>query len=171
MSEPPERLAVGRVTRAHGVHGEVAVLPLSEVEGRFSPDATVWVGERGDRSLVVRAVRPHRGRLLVTFERVLDRDAAEALAGEYLFVPATAAPELAEGSYWPHELIGCAVVTDDGRELGAVREIVHTPANDVWIAAGDAGETLVPALRDVVHSVDVEGRRIVVATVPGLTVP
>jgi 16S rRNA processing protein RimM len=168
-AERPRWVAVGRVTRAHGVKGEVAVLPLSEVEARFAPGSRVFVGEGEDRPLTVRRARPHRGRLLVFFEEVRSRTVAEELRGQYLFVPAEWAPALPEGTFWAHELVGCEVTTEAGRSLGRIREVIHTPANDVWVAEGERGEVLVPAIRDVVASVDVAARRVVVREVPGLT--
>ena len=63
------------------------------------------------------------------------------------------------------------MVTTEGRAIGSVREVIHTPANDVWVTQGDQGEVLIPALKDVVESVDVAGRRIVVRDVEGLTGP
>jgi 16S rRNA processing protein RimM len=163
-------VAVGRVTRAHGVRGEVAVLNLSEVGARFEPGAHVWAGESGSRRLTVAAARPHRDRLLVRFDEVPDRTSAEALSGLYLFVPAESSPDLPEGAFWPHQLIGASVVTESGRDLGTVAEIVRTPANDVWVARRGADESLIPALRDVVASVDVAAGRVVVREIPGLTV-
>ena len=59
--------------------------------------------------------------------------------------------------------------TREGRTLGRIREIVRTPANDVWVAEGAGGQVLIPALKDVVESVDVVSRRVVVREVPGLT--
>ena len=171
MSRRPEWIAVGRITRAHGVKGEVAVLPLSEVSSRFDPGAVVYMDESEQSPLEVRAVRQHRDRLLVEFEGVLDRTQAEALHGRYLFVQASTAPDLPEGEFWTHQLVGAEVVTEGGLSLGTIREIIHTQANDVWVAQGDAGEVLVPALKDVVASVDVEGERVVVREIPGLTAP
>jgi 16S rRNA processing protein RimM len=171
MSLPPRWVAVGRITRAHGVHGEVAILPLSIVESRYHPGSQLFLGESGERSLTVASARPHRGRLLVAFDGVGDRARAEELQGEYLFVPAEAAPELPEGEYWPHQLVGCSVVTDRGRVLGQIREVIHTPANDVWMATSGSSDVLIPALKEVVESVDVESRRIVVREIEGLTVP
>jgi 16S rRNA processing protein RimM len=163
-------VVVGRVSRAHGVKGEVAVLPLTEVEDRFKPGSVVYLQE--GTPLTVADARPHRGRLLVTFEGVGDRDAAERLTGRDLVVPESQSPPLPEGSYWDHQLVGCEVLTESGRLLGELREVIHTPANDVWSAVDAEGaETLVPAIADVVASVDVGGRRVVVREVPGLTAP
>ena len=172
MSDRPRYIAVGRIARAHGVRGEVAVLPLTQVGSRFERGSRLLASEGEDRPMVVSSSRPHRDRMLVFFEGIKDRDAAEALQGTYLFVPASAVPPLPEGEFWPHELIGCEVVTDGGMPLGRLREVIHTPANDVWSVQGDDGtEVLVPALKDVVRDVDVGARRVVVREVPGLTVP
>ena len=167
MDEPT--VAVGRVTRAHGVQGEVAVLVLSEVEDRFAPGTTLWL--EGGRTLTVESSRPHRGRLLVRFREVRDRDQAEGLQRALLVVPESSSPSLPEGSWWDHQIEGCAVETDRGRALGTVREVIHTAANDVWsVVDGGGRETLVPVLNEVLVSVDVGAKRIVVREIEGLTV-
>ena len=172
MSHRPRYIAVGRITRAHGLRGEVAVLPLTQIGSRFERGSRLLAGEGEDRPMVVSSSRPHRDRMLVIFEGIQDRDTAEALQGTYLFVPASEVPPLPEGEFWPHELIGCEVITDGGKPLGRLREVIRTQANDVWSVQGDDGtEVLVPALKDVVGDVDVEARRIVVRGVPGLTDP
>ncbi len=172
---PQPAVAVGKITRAHGVRGEVAVLVLTEVEDRFGPGAEFSAEGRAD--LTIDSVRRDRGRLLVKFRGIEDREAAQGLAGVYLTVPRSASPELPEGSYWPYELEGCSVRTESGRELGTIVEVIHTQANDVWAAhaggedGSEVSETLIPALRDVIVSVDVAGRIVVVRDVPGLTTP
>jgi 16S rRNA processing protein RimM len=166
----PERIAVGRITRAHGIKGEVAVLPLTQVESRFDPGSRLEA-EGLDEPLTVASARPHRHGLLVEFEGVHDRTEAERLQGRYLVVPASAVPPLPEGEFWPHQLIGCEVVTDGGRSLGAITEVIHTPANDVWATDGPDGQSLIPALKDVVTDVDLEARRVTVREIPGLTAP
>jgi len=160
-------LVAGKITKAHGLRGEVTVLVLSEVPERFEPGSSLHLED--GRTLTVAATRPDRRRLLVTFEGVGDRNAAELLNGRYLFVPEEDAPELPEGSFWPHQLEGCEVVTDSGRELGAIREVVLGVANDIWVTGPPEDEVLIPALKDVVVSVDVPGRKVVVRDIPGLT--
>jgi 16S rRNA processing protein RimM len=168
MDEPT--VAVGRITRAHGVRGEVAVLVISEVQDRFAEGATVWLED--GRSLTVSSSRPHGDRLLVRFREVAGRAQAQALQRALLVVPESASPALPEGSWWDHQIEGCAIETDAGRALGIVREVIHTAANDVWSAADEGGnETLVPVLEDVLVSVDVAARRILVREIPGLTAP
>jgi 16S rRNA processing protein RimM len=168
MDEPT--VAVGRITRAHGVHGEVAVLVISEVRERFRDGATVWT--EGGRALTISASRAHGDRLLVRFDGIADRERADALRGTLLVVPESSSPELPEGSWWDHQIIGCVVETGGGRALGTVRDVIHTAANDVWSVVDAAEtETLIPVIGDVIVEVDVASKRIVVREIPGLTAP
>ncbi|MGZ4124339.1 MAG: ribosome maturation factor RimM [Actinomycetota bacterium] len=170
MSFDEPTVVVGRVTRAHGVKGEVAVMVLTEVGERFEPGGVVYLED--GRRLSVAESRPHRGRMLVTFDGVRDRDAADNLVQRKLVVPESESPPLPDGSYWDHQLIGSEVVTESGRSLGELRDVIHTPANDVWRPIDhDGTETLVPAIADVVASVDVDAKRVIVREVPGLTAP
>jgi 16S rRNA processing protein RimM len=163
-------VAVGRITRAHGVQGELAVLVISEVPGRFADGETVWLED--GRTLTVESSRPHKDRLLVRFREVQTREQAEALQRALLVVPESLSPELPEGSWWDHRIVGCVIETDTGRALGTVHDVIHTAANDVWSAVDDGGtETLIPVLRDVILDVDMDAKRIVVREIPGLTIP
>ena len=163
-------IVVGMVTKAHGIRGEVAVEVRSDNPERFTDGASVYTPE--GRELRIEHVHAHGQRTLVRFVGVADRTAAEALAGTILEVPESWLPRLADGEYWPFELEGCRVVTDAGRELGTVSEVIPNPANDLWVAVdADGTETLVPALRDVIVEVDVAAKRILVRDVPGLTAP
>ncbi|MFN2544300.1 MAG: ribosome maturation factor RimM [Actinomycetota bacterium] len=169
-SGPPDRersIAVGRITHAHGVRGEVSVLVLTEVEERFATGSVLHLA--GGRALTVTSSRHHHGKLLVSFEELDDRTAAEPLRGEYLFVDPSQVPSPPKDAFWPHQLEGCEIVTEGGRSLGRVEEIVSSPANDIWIARDGEREILIPALRDVVLSVDIATKRIVVKDIPGLT--
>jgi 16S rRNA processing protein RimM len=170
-TDRPRWIAVGRITGAHGVKGEVAVLPLSQVSERFEPGSRLFLGQSESNPLVVSSSRPHRQRLLVAFEAVDGRTQAEGLQGEYLFVPASAAPPLPGGEFWAHDLVGCRVESEEGRPLGRIKEVIHTPANDVWAAEGEYGEILIPALKDVVADVDLQERRVLIREIPGLTAP
>jgi 16S rRNA processing protein RimM len=168
MDEPT--VVVGRITRAHGVTGELAVLVISEVPGRFADGATVWLED--GRTLTVASSRPHKDRLLVRFRGVEDRAQAEALQQALLVVPESSSPELPDGSWWDHRIVGCILETDTGRVLGTVRDVIHTGANDVWSAVdADGVETLVPVLKDVILAVVMDAQRIVVREIPGLTAP
>ena len=136
----PDRgeLEVGRIGRAHGVRGEVAVTFTSNRPERHEPGAVL---RAGDRTLVITAARPHQGRWLLRFEGVDDRDAADALRGVVLRAPALEGDVLDEGEFWVHELVGARVVALDGRVLGTVTAVEANPAHDQLVL--DGGE-LVP---------------------------
>ncbi|MGH2589426.1 MAG: ribosome maturation factor RimM, partial [Actinomycetota bacterium] len=110
MDEPA--VAVGLITRAHGVGGEVAVQVLTEVPGRFADGSTLWLED--GRTLTVTSSRPHGDRLLVRFREVRDREQAVALQKAFLVVPESTSPALPEGSWWDHQIEGCVVETETG---------------------------------------------------------
>jgi 16S rRNA processing protein RimM len=159
-----ELLAVGRITRAHGVRGEVAVQSLTEVEERFAPGSVLLTED--DRRLTVRRVRPHGDRLLVTFEEIEDSTEAESLRGALLLIAAADTPSIEEpGRFWVHQVVGLDVVTEDGRSLGQIREVHSNPANDLWVT--DQG-ALIPAVNEVIREVDLHRGRVTIAELPGL---
>ena len=159
---PGDDLLVGRIARAHGINGEVSVEPLTEVADRFAPGATFRAGEND--TMTVEGSRRHQKRVLVKFEGVDDRTAAESLRGTLLFIGVDEARDLPEGSFWPRDLVGCEVVTEDGRVVGPITEVLANPANDLWIT--DRG--MIPAVREVVVAVDLDARRVTIREVPGL---
>jgi 16S rRNA processing protein RimM len=168
MDEPT--IVVGRIVKPHGIQGELVVENRSDNAARWDPGSVLFLAD--GRTLTVASSRPHSGRLLVTFDEVTDRLTAEGVRGEVLVVPESWLPELGPGEWWPSQLEGCVVVTERGKELGRLTEVIPNPANDLWVAVDEAGtETLIPALDDVLVEVDVTGRRIVVREVPGLTAP
>jgi 16S rRNA processing protein RimM len=153
-------VVVGVVTGVHGLQGEVSIQNRSDNPDRWNPGNEV-LREDG-AALTIESSRRHGRRLLVRFEGIADRNAAERLRGAVLVVPESWLPPLAEGEWWAHQLEGCEVRTVAGRVLGVVREVVPNPANDLWVTVDAEGrETLVPALADL----------LVVEDVPGLTVP
>jgi 16S rRNA processing protein RimM len=166
-------LTVGRIARPHGVHGEVVVeVRTDEPEERYAvgteliTDAPPGVPGR----LTVAARRPHQGRLIVTFDGVAARDAAEALRGVLLQVDsAQVAPPSDPEEFHDHQLVGLDVVTPAGERLGDVVRIDHAPAADLLVVErGDGRTLLVPFVAAMVPEVDLAGGRIVVDPPPGL---
>jgi len=163
-------VVVGVVAKPHGIRGDVTVQNRSDNPDRWTVDSFVFDRE-GIRYRVV-GVRKQGARLVIRFDGVDDRTAAEALRGKELLVPESWLPTLPEGEWWPSQIEGCRVVTDDGHELGVVTVVIANPANDLWVTVDDAGdETLIPALADLLLQIDVVAKRIVVRSVPGLTAP
>jgi 16S rRNA processing protein RimM len=125
-AEPP-LLEVGRIGRAHGLRGEVAVTFITDrVAERTAPGAELWAGEL---RLEVAAARPHGGKWLLSFAGVDDRDQARALTGSTL--RAQALDESDTGGVFVHELIGKVVVDQHGADHGPVVAVVENPASDL----------------------------------------
>jgi 16S rRNA processing protein RimM len=162
------RLVVGRVGRAHGVRGDVAVeVRTDDPDVRFAPGARLFTAEDGEHALIVERSRWHAGRLLVAFSGFADRTAAEALRGQLLY--RADADALSEPDAWyDHDLIGCTVRTPEG-PVGEVAEVVHLPGQDLLsVRLGDGTNRLVPLVAELVPSVDLAARTVEVADVPGL---
>ena len=171
----PARLVVGRVLRPHGIRGELAVEVLSDAPDRFSPGAELGAGDPDGqgplRPVTVTAARLHLGRLLARLEGVEDRDAAAELRGALLSIPMEAARPLAPDEFWPHQLVGLAVVDREGRQRGRVADVLPGTAHDLLAVALPSGErALVPAVAALV-TVELEAGRVLVDAVPGLLDP
>lgn len=156
---------MGRVGKPHGLRGEVYVDRISDDPRRFAPGA-VLLHEDG-RRLTVAAARPHRERFLVSFEDVGTRDAAERLRGS-LYVSSRELRSLEEGEYWPHDLVGCSVLTTNGSEVGRIEGVIDAPAQDLLVVSTPAGERFVPMVRELVVEVDLQRRRVIVSPPEGL---
>ncbi len=164
------RVVVGRIGRPHGIRGEVTVESRTdEPDERFAPGAVLSV-DGPVHELTVDRTHWHSGRLLITFQGVDDRNAAEALRGLLLHVERDEdeIPDDPE-EFYDSSLVGCAVTTADGAHVGLVTEVVHLPAQDLLaIRTADERDVLVPFVRAMVPEVDPVARRIVIDPPPGL---
>lgn len=124
----------------------------------------------------IAAVRPHKEFLLIRFEGIEDRNAADQLRGLWLFIDENLAAELEEGAYWIHDLIGLRVVGEDAVELGELVDVLITGANDVYVVRLAAGvqrqqELLLPAIPEVIKAVDLDKGVMIVRLLDGLLEP
>lgn len=176
MSSTPtgSSLLVGVVARAHGLRGELVVeVRTDSPDERFVPGA-VLARARADGVpvgvLTVESVRPHSGRLLVRFVEAPDRTAAEELRGARLLVDAAALPPTDDpDEFHVHQLEGLAAELVDGTPVGTVRAIAHGPGGELLVVArADAPDALVPFVRAIVPTVDLDGGRVVLDPPEGL---
>ena len=105
---------------------------------------------------------------MLRFEGCETPEAAAALRGRLIALPRENALPPPEGRFYPWQLEGCRVVTEDGREIGHVTGIEHAPAQDLWIVADGATERLIPAVPEIVREVDLASRRVVIRPPEGL---
>jgi 16S rRNA processing protein RimM len=168
LEAPPEvtsgYVAVGRVVGAWGVNGDLKVEPLSPA-GFLSPGRSVTIS--GLDRTIDRSKKAGRF-LSLKLAGVESREDARWLQGAYLEALEANLQSLGEGEYYRFQLLGLAVLSSDGRDLGRVTDILSTASNEVYIVHGPFGEILVPAIDDIVLNVDIVSGAITVDVVPGL---
>ncbi|MFG3588405.1 ribosome maturation factor RimM [Streptomyces sp. NPDC047990] len=165
------QLVVARVGRAHGIKGEVTVeVRTDEPELRLAPGAVLATDPASTGPLTIETGRVHSGRLLLRFEGVRDRNAAEALRNTLLIaeVDPDEKPEDPD-EYYDHQLMDLDVVTKDGDEVGRITEISHLPSQDLFVVERpDGTEVLIPFVEEIVVDIDLDEQRAVIDPPPGL---
>lgn len=163
------RLVVGRIGRPHGLRGEVGVVVRTD-----SPDQRFAVGAifelSAGRRVTVAGTRWHRDMLLLRLEEVSDRTQAEELRGQLLTVAADELPDSADpDEFHDHQLVGLRAELTDGQPAGTVRDVVHGPGGELLVLArAGQDDALVPFVRDIVPTVDLDGGRLVLTPPEGL---
>ena len=168
MAEDVEYLVVARVVSPHGIKGEVKAELVTDFPDRFADTEYLYLGA-GHRRYRLEESRLHDGAVLLKLEGVDSRDEAEGLRGKTVEVPEGEAVDLPPEHYFWYQIIGLRVLEKDGRVLGAVEEILQTGANDVYVVRRPEGEELLlPAIKQVVKSVDLQAGTMTVELMPGL---
>ena len=160
-------VTVGAVLRAHGLRGDVLVDADSENPDRFRAGSELFAEVGGRvRRLEVASSRPHRGRRLVRFADVTDRDGAEALRGVLLEVPEDLVPAAEDGTFYYFQLVGCRVVDRRLGELGEVAAVVEDGGGVLLeVAARDGGSVLVPFVDALLPAIDI-GEGLITSDLP-----
>lgn len=173
MVQGQELYDIGRITRPHGLRGEVRVQIITDFPERFQAMDSVIVqtpdGVR--RRYNINGVRFHKGFVILQLEGVDTVEDAQRLRNSLLRVTRDELVPLPPGHYYISDLIGLEVYTEFGELLGTVSDVLQPGANDVYVvrpAAEGTEEILLPAIRDVVKDIDLESGRITVHLLPGL---
>ena len=164
-------VTIGEIGRPHGLRGELRVTPLTDHPERFETlkECVLWDAER-DRREPCRLIAARRqgDALVVAIAGFDSPEAAGGLTGRLLAVPESEALPPPEGYFYPWQLEGCRVVTEEGQEVGRVLRVETSPAQDLWVVGDGAREHLVPAVADIVRDIDLRERRVVIRPPEGL---
>jgi 16S rRNA processing protein RimM len=164
----PAFLAVGKVRRPHGVHGEVVVEIYTDFPEHLNPNQSIYLGEK-HMKLDISGQRLHNEGLLLSFVGITTPEQAGRFRNQVLSIPTSEASELPKGEFYFHDLLNLEVVDKAGILLGTLTEILETGANDVYVVTDASGrELLLPAIPDVILDVDLGARIIKVHLLPGL---
>lgn len=160
---PDELIQLGKIVGAHGIRGALKILTYAESTESYTTQDTIIVQNAAGEQTHYRLVdcRPHKNTLRVMLEHVTTRSEAEALVGCGIYVLKNSLPPLEEDTYYWHDLIGMAVVTTQGENLGRIEQIIPTGANDVYVVRSEAAgqrptEILIPAISSVVIEIDTD---------------
>jgi 16S rRNA processing protein RimM len=169
VSDESDFVVIGLLRRAHGVEGELAVQPVTDMPERFDRLERVLVRHGGStREISVKKVRSQGGSMLLRLEGVDDRTSAEALKGAELGVRRKDVCPLPEDTYYVFDLIGCRVVGETGKEIGVIDDVWKMPANDVFAVISGSREILIPVVKSVVKKIDTDQKVVVIEEMEGL---
>ncbi len=162
-SGEPVFLAIGRLRRTHGLRGDLIMDVLTDFPERLAPGKMVYLGDK-HREYTIRGIRPHTNSMLISFEGFNLPEEAAVLRNQYVFVQTSQSPELPEGEYYYHQLIGMMGKDEAGNELGLLDEIIETGANDVYVfKKSPTDEVLIPAVDVFIKKIDLEAKEIIVS--------
>lgn len=164
----PVFLAVGKLRRPHGVHGDILMEVLTDFPERLTVGSLLFVGPM-HHPHKVKSFRQHNDGLLVAFEGYHTPEEVGSLRNQYVFVSSSDRPPLPDGEYYHHQLIGLRAVEENGNFLGNIAAILETGANDVLVVHPETGpEILLPLIDDVVLDINLAQAEVRVHLLPGL---
>ena len=165
-----EVLQVGVITATHGVRGEVKVFPTTDDPARFKKLKDVILDNgKAKKDLEIENVKFFKNMVILKFKGLDNINDVERFRQAKLFVTREDAVELEEDEYFIADLIGINVTSDEGEELGTIKDVLQTGANDVYcIRTEEHGEVLIPAIKDCILDVDVEAGKMKIHLLDGL---
>lgn len=155
-------IVIGKVGAPHGVRGEVRIIPLTDFPDRFDSLEKAYLEEE---EITITSVKHNKQFVILKFKDMDDREAVAARNGQLLKVKRSEVAPLAEGEYYGFDIIGLEVYDEQSGHIGQVIEILKTGSNDVYVVGskGQAQQILVPALKTVVTSIDLDAGKMTVA--------
>lgn len=163
-------LQVGVITTTHGVRGEVKVFPTTDDAARFKKLKQVILDTGKEKiELEIAGVKFFKNLVILKFKGIDDINDVEKYRKKSLYVTRENAVKLKKDEYFIVDLIGLKVISDEGEDLGTINDVLQTGANDVYVIKKEgAEELLVPAIKECVKNVDIEGGTMEVHLLPGL---
>ena len=161
----PEFITIGSILSPFGNQGQLKVLVLTDLPERFSPASEIYI----ERLLMtISSTVWHKGKAIIKLKSINNYTEADKLRGKIIELPSSQVNPLPQGQYYHFQLIGLEVKTDQGEHLGFITDILNTGSNDVYIVKGNRRDILIPAVCDVIKSVDLENGCLVIEAIDGL---
>ncbi|NLA74565.1 MAG: 16S rRNA processing protein RimM [Deltaproteobacteria bacterium] len=163
-------LLVGKVIKPHGVKGLLNVWSYSREIGSFLHSETVFFKKEHQEPVeyTVLDVSPHKNRFLMRVKGVESFEDADDLRGSGILIEKKHLVKNSDDEFYWFELINMKVYLDSGRYLGAIKEIIPTGSNDVFVVREDDSEFLIPAIHDVIEKIDLNKGEMIIRALNGL---
>ncbi|MBI2328636.1 MAG: 16S rRNA processing protein RimM [Chloroflexi bacterium] len=160
-----EFIAIGKILVPWGTRGKLKVAVATDFPQRFAPSSKVYVNRQ---PMTIDSTEWHKGKAIIKLNTIDSLENAEKRRGQLLEIHRSQLHLLPEGQYYHFQLIGLEVRTTQGELLGNISEILSTPANDTYVVSGVKGEILIPAIEDVIKSIDLDKGCLVIEPIEGL---
>ena len=166
---PEALLLIGKVIAPHGVRGLLKIESYARSEDTLLKAGRIYLRQSAGKisEYEILSAVPHKGVSLIRLEGLDSRDQMDPYRGAEILIRKTALSRDADEYFW-HELIGLRVYLESGRYLGTVKESLPTPANDIYVVREGKEEFLIPAILDVVKTIDLEEGKMIISEVEGL---
>jgi 16S rRNA processing protein RimM len=170
MIDFDELVPVGKIVGTHGIKGLLKVFSYSGNLQSLQSSASAFLrGKDGVlREHIVKSVSPHAGGFIIGLDGFSDINQVLSFNGSELCLKHSELPAPAEDEYYWRDLIGIAVHTDQGAELGTIVDIFETGSSDIYVVRGGSKEYLIPAIADVIALVDIAGKKMIITPLDGL---
>ncbi len=164
-SARPEFIAIGEIIAPWGTQGKLKVRVITDFPQRFTPSAKVYINQQ---PMTISSTEWHKGKPIIKLNTIDSIEDAQKLQGQPIEIHHSQFYPLPEGQYYHFQLIGLEVWTTQGELLGTVTEVLTAASNDNYVVHGAKGETLIPAIEDVIKSIDLNKGCIIIEPIQGL---
>ncbi len=161
----PEFITIGEILAPQGTEGKLKVKVLTDFPQRFAPNSRIYINRQ---PMTIDSTEWRKGMAIIKVNAIDGIEGAESLRGQPIEIHHRQLQSLPEGQYYHFQLIGLEVWTTGGELLGEISEILTAESNDNYIVSGARGQLLIPAIDDVVKSIDLSQGRVVIDPIVGL---
>jgi len=160
-----EFIIIGQVVAPWGIGGKLKVAVVTDFPQRFAPRSQIYINRQ---PMTIANTEWHKGKAIIKLDTIDSIEEAEKLRGQAIEIHHSQLQPLPEEQYYHFQLIGLEVWTTQEKLLGTITEILTAESNDNYVVRGAKGEILIPAIEDVVKSVDLDKGRITIEAIKGL---
>jgi len=164
-SSAPEFITIGKIIAPWGIKGKLKVEVVTDFPQRFAPSSKIYINRQ---PMAINSTEWHKGKAIIKLNTIDSIEDAQRLRGQPVEIHHSQVYPLPEGQYYHFQLIGLEVWTTEGELLGNVTEILTAESNDNYVVRGAKGEILIPAIEDVIKSIDLDKGRMVIEAIEGL---